>query len=174
MIAQEEVKKEKLHQKEEELLRWKAPARLFKKRDREYYTTIGAIVFLLVVILLFIKQWMLIAVIVAFAFVSYVLAAVQPEEVEHVVTSKGIKTGGKTYLWGDLVRFWFEEKWKLKMLVVEVKKGFPARLMMMLSGQDEKELEEALSDYLKMEKPESGIVDKAAGWLSEKVPLESS
>ena len=38
------------------LLKWQAPIRPFKKRDREYYTTIAAIVFLLAVILLFLKE----------------------------------------------------------------------------------------------------------------------
>src|SRR3989344_3962647 len=75
------------------LFAWKAPLRPFKKRDREYYTTVGAIVFLVAVILFFLKEWLLIGVVVALAFVSYVFASVPPGEDEHMVTNKGIRTG---------------------------------------------------------------------------------
>jgi len=161
-------------QREEDLLRWSAPARPFKKRDREYYTTILAIVFLLVVILLFMKQWMLIAVLIAFAFVSYVLAAVPPENTEHKITSRGIRTGGKLYEWEDLNRYWFSEKWKQMILEVEVKTGFPGRLLMLLGEVDREILKEVLDKNLKFEKPEPVLIDKAAKWLADKVPLESA
>src|SRR3989344_7077773 len=76
------------------LLKWEAAVRPFKKRDREYYTTIAAIVFLLAVILLFLKEWLLIAVMAALMFVAYVLATVPPESVEHELNTRGIVTGG--------------------------------------------------------------------------------
>ncbi|MBI3342641.1 hypothetical protein HY032_00610, partial [Candidatus Gottesmanbacteria bacterium] len=46
---------------EEVLLAWTSPSRLFKKRDREYFTNIGAIVFLLTIILVFAREFVLIA-----------------------------------------------------------------------------------------------------------------
>ncbi|HKY74256.1 MAG TPA: hypothetical protein VJ246_03025, partial [Patescibacteria group bacterium] len=64
--------------KEETLFEWESPERPFKKRDREYYTTIGIIVFLLSIILFFAGQFLPIAVVVAFAFLSYTLASVPP------------------------------------------------------------------------------------------------
>src|SRR3989344_4772093 len=91
---------QRLEPKEEKvLLSWRAAGRPFKKRDKEYYTTIGAIVFLVAIILLFLKEWLLIAVMIALAFVSYVLASVPPEEAKHELTNKGIRTGDKLYRW---------------------------------------------------------------------------
>src|SRR4030043_1750648 len=96
---------------EERLLySWSAPIRPFKKRDRDYYTTIASIAFLIIVILFFLKELLLIAVVIAFAFVSYVLAAIPPENIEHQLTNRGVRTGEKLYRWGDMQRYWINEK----------------------------------------------------------------
>ena len=154
------------------LLKWKAPARPFKKRDREYYTAIGAIVILLAVILLFLKEWLLIAVIVALAFVAYVLATVSPEKVEHEITSRGVVVEKKLYQWKDLNRFWFSVKWKDKILNIDTKLGFPARFMMLLGEIKKEDIKEILNKYVQYEVPEKTFLDKSAKWLSDKVPLE--
>ena len=159
---------------EKTLLSWKAPSRLYKKRDREFFTTTGVIVALLSVILLFAKEFLLIGVILSLAFVAYSLASVPPSEVEHVITNKGIRTGGKLHSWDVLGRFWLETKWKQEVLLVENYVGFPARLMLLLSsGIDKKQLTKKLSARLIKEKPKPSSVDKAAKWLQEKVPLET-
>lgn len=165
--------KQQSEERSKVLLSWKAPMRPFKKRDKEYYTTIGAIVFLLAVILLFLKEWLLIAVMIALAFVSYVLASVPPGEVEHVLTNKGVKTGGKFYAWGDLQQFWFSQKWGQLMLVIGVKTGFPGRLLLMLGDQDKTGVSKVVGKYLELNRPELTWGDRAARWLSRKVPLES-
>ncbi len=156
-----------------DLLVWKAPARAFKKRNREYYTTIGAIAFLLIVILLFLKEWLLIGVIISLGFVSYVLASVPPQEEEHKITTRGVFTGGKRYDWNGLGRFWFTEKWGNKILNIETGLAFPRRLMLLLGSQKKKDIKNALEKYLVFEKPEKTIIDKASAWLQKKVPLES-
>ena len=155
------------------LVSWRAAGRPFKRRDREYYTTIGAIVFLVAIILLFLKEWLLIAVMIALAFVAYVLASVPPEETKHELTNKGIRTGEKLYRWQELWRFWIEEKWRQKMLVVETRYKFPRRLLLMLGEADEELVKRTLKEYLFLEKPEPTFMDKASEWLVEKVPLES-
>src|SRR4030042_2191989 len=87
------------------LLIWRSPSRLFKRLSRERFATIGAIVFLVGIILIFLQEWFLIAVIVALAFFSYILSQIQPEEIVHQITNKGIVTGGKNYPWAQLVSF---------------------------------------------------------------------
>ena len=61
-----------------DLLVWRSAARPFKARDREYYTTIGAIVLLVAIILIFIREWLAIGVFVSLGFLSYVLSSVPP------------------------------------------------------------------------------------------------
>ena len=158
---------------EEKLLyRWKAPVRPFKKRDREYYTTIAAIAFLIIIILGFLREFLLIAVVVAFAFVSYVLAAVKPEETEHQLTSRGIRTANKLYRWSDLRRYWFSEKYGQAMVMIQTVVLFPGQLLMLLSGTDKEKVRKILNERLPYEQPEQTFLDKSADWLSKKVPLE--
>jgi len=159
---------------EKTLLSWKSPARLYKKRNREYFTTIGVIVLLLSVILLFAKEFLLVGVILALAFVAYVLASVAPPEVEHVLTNKGVRTGGKLYPWQLLGRFWLETKWGQDSLMVENLLGFPGHLVLLLPKDiDRSALEKTMSSRLLKEKPSPSPIDKAAEWLQRKVPLET-
>jgi len=153
------------------LLEWEAPVRPFKKKDKEYFTTILAIVFLLAVILIFLKEWLLIAVIIALTFVVYVMGTIPPENVRHKITTRGIFTGSKNYQWEQLRRFWFGEKYGQKILYVE-NFGFPRVLMMLLGQTDKAKVKAVLSDYLPEETPEKTWMDKAAQWLTTKISLE--
>ena len=157
------------------LLEWKSPSRPFKRRDRDYFTTIAAIVFLIGVILLFIKEFLLIGVMLALMFVSYVLATVEPEEAEHRITTEGITTGSKTYLWTELREFYFTKKWNDTILNINTKLKFPGRLLVLLGGLDEKKIKDELGKYLSYrETPVVTWMDNAADWLSKKVPLEKT
>lgn len=166
VVPQQEVGEESV------FLTWKAPVRPFKRRARDYYTTIAAIALLIIIILGFLREFLLIAVVVAFAFVSYVFAAIPPEEVEHRLTNRGIRSSDKLYRWRDLRRYWFSEKFGQKMIVVETAMLFPGRLLLMLGKVDEKKLRTIFNEWLPHEEPEPTFVDKSAKWLSEKVPLE--
>ena len=154
------------------LLEWQAPSRVFKKRDKEYYTTIAAIVFLLAVILLFLKEWLLIATMIALTFVVYVMGTIPPENVSHKITNRGITTGDKNYDWESLNRFWLEEKWGQHILYIETKMRFPRVLILLLGEQDKTKAVQILIDYLPEEKPEKTWMDNASSWLTKKFPLE--
>lgn len=156
-----------------DLLVWKSPARVFKKRDREFYTTIAAIIFLLAVIMLFLKEWMLIALIISFGFMAYVLSTVEPQEVEHKITTKGVVTGEKRYEWQYLISYWFSKKWGNQILNIQTRLGFPPRLIMLLGKTEKATLQKILDKYIVMEKPQKSWIDKSGEWLAEKFPLES-
>ena len=156
------------------LLTWQAPTRPFKKREREYFTTIGAIVFLVGVILVFLREWFLIGAIVALTFVSYIMASVPPEMVEHKITNKGVVSGGRTYPWAQLGRFWFTKKWNQQILHIETLLPFPRQLTFLLEEMEKEKAERILSDYLLLEKPEETWLDKASHWLSHRFSLEET
>lgn len=159
---------------EQTLIIWRSPSRPFKKREKEFFTTIGAIVFLLAVILVFVKEFLLIGAIIALAFVAYVLATVPPEEVEHRITTEGLESAGHEYKWEELIAFWFGDKWGQPILLVTTKLRFPGRLVILLGGEDQAKVKEVLSKHLRfIEKPEKNWMDDAAKWLAEKVPLET-
>jgi len=162
---------EKSAKTREILLAWTSPSRLFKKRDKEYFTNVGAIVFLLIIILVFAREFLLIAAVVSVVFVIYVLSTVPPEEVEHHITNLGIESVGHYYRWEELAEFWFEEQWGQTMLVVKPMYG--TRIIILLGSVNQKKVRDLLTEHLPFrEKPEKTWVDNAATWLSEKVPLE--
>ncbi len=156
------------------LLTWKAPVRPFKQRTREFWTTAGSIAFLLAIILFFIREWVLIIVIIAVMFVYYVLSNVQPEEIEHSITNQGVRFAGRDYSWENLVQFWFSEKFGQKILNLQTRMVYPGQLQMLLGQAKEKEIEEILKKYLPQETPEPTVLEKTTDWFSKKVPLETS
>lgn len=158
---------------EKTLYSWSAPSRLFKRRTREFYSTVAALVFLLSLILFFAKEFLLIGVIMAIGFVSYVLASVPPDEITHVFSNKGIRTGERLYEWGSLGRFWWTEKWKQTYVTVEAPGRMPSMLILLVGKGEKEEIDAVLKTYLINQKPEPTWFDNAAKWLSEKVPLES-
>lgn len=159
-------------EEEKHILAWEAPSRPFKQRSKEFFTTIGALVILVAIILLFVREFLLLAVLLAFMFVAYVFASVEPETVEHEITTRGFRTGGKFYRWDVLTRFWFEEKYGQRVLAAETLLQFPSRILMLLGNQDEEEMKQLLMTYMLYEKPEETFMDKSVKWVQKKVPLE--
>lgn len=160
---------QEVHQ--EVLLAWSSPSRLFKKRDKEYFTNVGAIVFLLVIILVFAREFLLIAAVVSIVFLIYVLSTVPPEEVSHRITNLGIESAGHYYRWEELSEFWFEEQWGQALLVL--RPVFGTRIIILLGVQDKAFVRKLIAQYIPFrEKPEKSWVDNASSWLSKKIPLE--
>lgn len=153
------------------LLEWQAPARPFREKSKEAVTTIGAIIVLISIILVFLKEWFLIAVIIALAFFFYILSTVKPEMVLHKITNKGIVTGNKNYLWDQLLSFWFGKEGEQEILFVDGFERFNFHLMMLLNDKRREELKKILSDYLPEEKPPETWTDKAGSWVSRQIPL---
>jgi len=161
------------------LLEWKSPSRPFKRKEKDYFKTLGAVLFLICVVLLFFREWLLISAIGAFYFITYVFGRFPPEEVGHKITTQGVITGGQVYLWRELSDFWFTQNYEQPILNVTVlptgKLRLSGRLLILLGGQPEVKVKEALAKYLPYrEIPEKTWVDNAAGWLSRKIPLEKS
>lgn len=155
------------------LLTWKAPSRPFKKQDKEFWRTVLTIIFLLSVILLFFKEWFLIATIIALAFLYYVLSTVSPEEVEYRLTNQGIRIGEVNYPWEILYRFWFSKKWEQKILNVEGQVGLGGRLMLMIGKQDPEQVKKVIDKYLVHEEAPLTFFDTASGWLSKKLQIST-
>lgn len=155
------------------LVEWTAPARPYKERTREFYTTILSIAFLLGVILLLLKEFLLIGVIMAFAFLSYVLATHKPEDVTHQIHDDGIVTDGKLYKWEEFSQFWVTKQFDQEVVICKTLKALPGVILMLLPSGKKDSVLKALREKLKEEKPADSFVDKASRWLGNKIPLES-
>lgn len=157
--------------KEETLLEWVAPSRPFKKRNRQFYSTVAIITLLVSLILFFIGQFLPIAVAISVAFLAYVLYSIPPDRITNKITTYGLRQENNLYYWEELGRFWFEDKYTDELIHIEVAR-FPNRISLLLGDQSKESLREILSEVLLEQKPPDTFIDKSAKWLQEKVPLE--
>jgi hypothetical protein len=158
-------------EKEETYITWNSPSRLFKKRDKEYFTNVGAIVFLLIVILVFAREYLFILAVLSIVFFIYVTSTVPPEDVNHKITNLGLESAGHFYRWETLVEFWFEEQWG--QTIITVRPVFGTRIIVLLGSENKDKVQELISQHIPYrDKPQKSWVDNAATWLTKKVPLE--
>ncbi|MEK7521357.1 MAG: hypothetical protein AAB599_00960 [Patescibacteria group bacterium] len=155
-----------------DLFVWHAPVRPFKKRNKEFFTTVLAVAFLTAVIFFVIGGWLPVIVIASLVFLVYVLSTIAPEEVEHKITSRGVSFAGKSYLWEELTRFWLTTRFGSELLVIETYR-LPGRLEFVIQTEDKEKLKLLLQDRLPYEEASPTFLDKAASWLSKRVPLEA-
>lgn len=159
------------NREEEVFLSWTSPSRLFKRRDRAYFTNIGAIVFLLTIILVFAREFVLIAAVLSIVFLIYVLSTVPPEEVSHRITSHGIESAGHFYRWEEVIDFWLEEQWGQNMVVL--RPYFSPRVFVLLGNEKPEKVRDLMAKHIPFRsEPERTWSDNAASWLSKKIPLE--
>jgi hypothetical protein len=164
----ENVKVEKV------LLEWTAPSRPYKIRSREFYTTILSIAFLLGVILLLLKEFLLIGVIMAFAFLSYVLATYKPEDARHQITTLGVRTDDKLYEWDKLSNFWLKKQWDQEVVICKTFAALPGVILLVIDSNKREDIIKEIGEKIPLVKPTDSFVDKASKWLGNKIPLENS
>ena len=157
---------------ERELVKWMAAERPYKPLDKQMFVT-GVVVAILVgVIMLLAGEFMAVLVLAAVIFAYYVWSTVSPQQVEYVITTRGIRTSGRLYSWGEMTRWWIEEKWRSRLLTVETPASWPKRLHLVL-GAEEPAVKEAMEKYVLMETPAETAMDRAGKWLAEKFPLQA-
>lgn len=157
---------------EEVVVEWESPSRPHKQRQKQYFTTIAVFVFLIGLILFFLSQFLLIAVVVAVAFLVYVLEVVPPTTVSHQITTFGIRIENNLYYWEELGRYWFTEKYDQRLLHVEVAR-FPGRLTMLLGDLPQEAMDDLLSEVLIHQRPAPTVFEKVADRLQQLIPLEN-
>lgn len=170
----EKKRDDKNETEEKVLLSWRAPARAFKKRNKEFFTTIAIIVFLISFICVLIGEWFFVAAILSLTFLVYVLSTVPPEEIENKISNLGVKNKDNFYKWEDLKDFWFEDRYGMRVLMMETKQRPFSLLGMVLKGVDEEKVKEVLKGKIKYRgKMEKNSLDKMSDWLSKKISFES-
>lgn len=160
-------------------LEWLADSRVTTKRTPQYYSSLAVIVLLVSLILFFAGQTLLIFVVWAFLFISYVLSTVKAEDTAHQITSYGIRyRGEKLYYWEQLGRFWVRDNRGHLELHVEAPTHFGNELILLPANERSpdpvsvQDMIEVLSVYLIYEEPIPSQLDRWVLWLQDKFPLE--
>lgn len=154
---------------EKELFSWTGPARPFKRRNRRFYITLIAIASVVGLILFLVEGFMPVILIVSLVFLFYVLNTVEPENVEYKITNKGVKVGDRLTSWEQFIRYWFTKRFDSELLVIEMV-TLPGRMELVVNPEDKKKIKEILSTYLVEEEASPSFLDKAAVWISKKMP----
>ena len=157
---------------EEVFFEWQSPSRPFKYRNRQYYTTVGMIVGLVALILLFAGQMLPVAVLLAVTFLLYIVNSVPPGMVTTKLTTYGVRIEDQLYYWEELGRFWFTVQHGADILHIEVGR-FPFQLTILMGeGMSAEGMTEVLSEVLINEKPAPTTYEKMAQWLHSKIPID--
>ncbi len=154
---------------EKDLVIWTAPARPFKRRNRDFYVTVMAMAGVTGLVLFLIEGWLPVILVISLVFLFYVMATVEPENIEYKITNKGIKISGKLNEWSGMGRFWFTKRLDNELLVIETR-ALPGRLELVIKMEIEEEIKKALGDYLVHEEIPASNIDKASNWFSKKMP----
>ena len=154
---------------EKDLITWIAPARPFKRRDRQFYLTTVSIAGIVCLILFLAEGAMPVILIVSLIFLYCVMSTVAPENLEYKITNKGIKVGGKTTEWQFLGRFWFGKRYDSELLVLETA-FLPNRMELVIKPEVKEEIKKNLKEYLVEEEISPSKLDKAIDWFSKKLP----
>ncbi len=156
------------------LLTWKAKARPYRKRKREFFLMVAFVTLCFLVILFLFKEWTLMLAVLSIAFLTVVLYTIEPHEVEHRITTQGVITGEHAYLFKELYDFWFSEKDGHTVLYLHTYAFFPGVLSLLLGDLEEKTVRDVLVKYIPYrEVMAKTFMDKAGNWLSKNFPLES-
>jgi len=154
-------------------LTWEAPERIFKPRNKDFWTTILSIALLVSIILFFAKEYFLIATIFALIFLYYILSTQPPKNISYKITNQGVVWGEQKHPWSTLDYFFIDQEDGQNVLYVNTNLGFPKRLIMPLGDQDKKEVREIMEDFLPYHKPEPNFIEKSTDWLAKTFPLDS-
>ena len=130
------------------LYKWTAPSRVFKRWDNQKLYTVYLWLLVVIVLLLFIKQYFTIVVILALGFVIYAMTRYPPQEVEHTITDKYIVWFDKEYPYSDLNNYWFSKREDQLILNVDTQKKIPARLIYLVNEKQKGEIAKILGEYI--------------------------
>ena len=151
------------------LYSWKSPQRIFVPRNRRWFIYIILIVLLISLVLLFFRQFITIAPLLAIAFVAYVFSSVPPEDTEHHITTQGLTSSNHSYLWEELADFWFTERNDQTILHIDTWLNFPRRLIVLIGDGNKEDIKGFLARYIPFrEIPKTSWMDRTSDYLSAK------
>ena len=154
---------------ERNLITWNAPARPFKRRDRQFYVTTFAIAGIVSLVLFLAEGVMPVILIISLVFLYYVLSTVEPENIEYKATTRGIKIAGRLTPWQNLTRFWFGRRFDNSLLIVETPM-VPGRIEIVIRPEIKDELRKKITAYIPYEEVPASGIDRVTNWVATKLP----
>lgn len=158
---------------EKTLLEWTAPERTFQRRDRDFWITAIAILAIVSVIFIFIKEFFLVVALFSVLFLYYTLSTVPPQNIKSKITNKAIYFGEARYPWDILERFWFKKSLGHQQILFETRLKFPRQLNFIIDPVDEEKIKQIVIKRLPMFETSPNTVDRLTRWFADRLPLEN-
>lgn len=156
---------------EKVLYQWSALARPFKRRSREFYVSVMAILSIIGLILFLAEGAMPVILLASLFFLFYILNTVEPPMAKYSITSKGIKIEDNLTPWNSMKRFWIAKNGQYNVLIVETV-SLTGRMEYVVQEADIPAIKKLLSDYIPEEEALPTAYDKASKWFSSQVPQD--
>jgi hypothetical protein len=157
------------HEPEIVIFSWTAPARPFKRRNREFYVTIIAMAAVVGLVLFIAEGVMPVILLASLVFLFYVLSTVEPENIEYCITNRGIKIGDKITEWDFIVKYWFGKRFDTNLLILETS-FLPGRLEIVILPHNMENIRKELDKYLSEEEAKPTRVDQVTSWFASRLP----
>ena len=149
------------------LFKWASASHIFIPRGKKWLTYVILITGLIALIVLFLREFFVLAPLLAVAFFVYILSSIPPENIEHKITSQGLISGKKDYLWEELYDFTFTEKHGHTILNVDLQSGYPNKLILLIDAKDKEKIKNSMLNFLPYrEIPITNWLDSAGERLS--------
>src|SRR3989344_4163968 len=129
------------------LFKWASASHVFIPRGKKWLTYVILITALIALIVLFLREFFVLAPLLAVAFFVYILSSIPPENIEHKITSQGLISGKKDYLWEELYDFTFTERHGHTILNVDLQSGYPNKLMLIVNAKDKEKIKNTLLNF---------------------------
>jgi len=157
---------------EKVLFEWTAVERAFQRRNRDFWITAVAILVLVGVILIFIKEFFLIIALGSILFLYYVMSTVEPANIKNKLTNRRVYFGEARYEWIDLRRFWFKKSLSSQMLAIETNLRFPRQIALVIKSEDQEKIKEIVIKRIPLLEESPTFVDRLAKKMATMLPLE--
>jgi hypothetical protein len=157
---------------EKTLFEWEAAERSYQKRNKDFWVTAVAILILVSVILIFIKEFFLIMALISVLFLYYALSSVPPEKIKNKITNRGLYFGELRYEWKDLKKFWFKKSMSSDTINFATSLKFPRVVSLVIDPKDTEKLKEIVVKRIPHLESSPTFVDRLTQWFAARLPLE--
>jgi len=154
------------------LFEWEAAERAYQKKDKDFWVTAVAILILVSVILIFIKEFFLIMSLISVLFLFYALSSVPPGNIKNKLTNRGLYFGELRYEWKDLKKFWFKKSMSSDTINFATDLRFPRPITLVVNPKDINHLKDIVVKKIPMLETSPTFVDRLTKWFADRLPLE--
>jgi len=136
------------------LISWTAPEFIRYEKGRGWYIGLGFISLALIIIALFMQNYLFALIIAMAAFLIYVQAVKRPKEITFIISGEGITINDKTYPISDIRSFWIFEEPELRYISLLSKRLTQPHMSLPLADQDPQSIRRALLNFIQEKKQE--------------------